>query len=75
MVNDDLLAREAAARGVTTEALLAEEIPKRIVALPESAVASLYQGLGDSTRGATLDQLRPAIPRGSRSTRNPGSRE
>lgn len=61
MVNDDLLAREAAARGLTTEALLAEEIPKRVVALPDSAVASLYQGLGDSTRGATLDQMRPAI--------------
>jgi protein-disulfide isomerase len=61
MVTDDLLGREAAARGLTIEALLAEEIPKRIVELPDSAVVSLYQGLGDSTRGATIDQMRPAI--------------
>jgi protein-disulfide isomerase len=61
MITDELLKREAAARGTTTEALLKEEIPKRIVKLPESAVVSLYQGLGDSTRGATLDQMRPAI--------------
>jgi len=61
MVADELLAREAAARHMTTEALLAEEIPKRIVAMPESAVVSLYQSLGDLARGATLDQLRPAL--------------
>ena len=61
MITDELLKREAAARGTTTEALLKEEVPRRIVKLPESAVVSLYQGLGDSTRGATLDQMRPAI--------------
>ena len=61
MVADELLAREAAARHVTTEALLAEEVPKRIVAMPESAVVSLYQSLGDLSRGATLDQMRPAL--------------
>jgi protein-disulfide isomerase len=61
MITDELLKREAAARGTTPEALLEEEIPKRIVKLPESAVTSLYEGLGDSTRGATLDQMRPAI--------------
>jgi protein-disulfide isomerase len=61
MADDELIAREAVARGVTTEALLEEEIPKRIIPLPESAVVSLYQGLGDSTRGASLEQMRPAI--------------
>jgi protein-disulfide isomerase len=61
ITTDELLAREASARGVTTDALLKEEIPKRIVPLPESAVVSLYQSLGDTTRGATLDQMRPAI--------------
>ena len=61
MVADELLAREAAARGLTTDALLKEEIPRRIVTMPESAVTALYQGLGDSTRGATLEQMRPAL--------------
>lgn len=61
LVTDELLAREAAARGVTTEALLAEEIPKRLIATPDSAVQSLYEGLGDRARGATLEQMRPAL--------------
>jgi protein-disulfide isomerase len=61
MADDELIAREAAARGVSTEALLEAEIPKRVIPLPESAVVSLYQGLGDSTRGASLEQMRPAI--------------
>ena len=61
MVTSELLAREAAARGLTTQALLDEEIPKRIVTTPESAVLSLYQSLGDRTRGAGLEQMRPAL--------------
>jgi len=61
MVADELIAREAAARKMTSAALLAEEVPKRIVAMPESAVVSLYQSLGDLARGATLDELRPAL--------------
>ena len=61
MVTDELLAREAAARGVTTQALLDEEIPKRIVTMPESAVLSLYESLRDRTRGAGLDEMRPAL--------------
>jgi protein-disulfide isomerase len=61
LVADELIAREAAARGMTVEALLDEEIPKRTVPLPDSAVLALYQQLGDDTRGASLDQLRPAL--------------
>jgi protein-disulfide isomerase len=61
MVNDELLAREARARSVSVEALLAEEIPKRRITLPDAAVSALYQSLGDSTRGASLDQMRPAL--------------
>jgi protein-disulfide isomerase len=60
-VGDDLLAREAAARGLSVEALLAEEIPKRTVPLPDSAALALYQQLGDDTRGASLEQMRPAL--------------
>ena len=62
IITDELLAREAAARGVSVQALLAEEIPKRVIAMPDSAVTSLYQSLGDQrTRGAALDQMRPAL--------------
>jgi protein-disulfide isomerase len=61
MVADEVLRREASTRGMTTEALLAEEVPKRVVTMPDSALLSLYQGLGDRTRGASLEQMRPAL--------------
>ena len=61
LVADELLAREAAARGRSVDALLDEELPKRTVPLPDSAVLALYQQLGDDTRGASLDQMRPAL--------------
>jgi protein-disulfide isomerase len=61
IVADELLAREAAARKMTVDALLAEEIPKRRIAMPDSAVLSLYQSLGDRTRGASHDQMKPAL--------------
>ncbi len=61
MVADELIAREAAARKTTKEALLAEEIPKRVIPLPDQAALSLYQSLGDLTRGASLEQMRPAL--------------
>ncbi len=61
MVTDELLAREAAARGISVEALLAEEVPKRAIAMPDSAVISLFVNLGNGARGATLEQMTPAI--------------
>ena len=61
MVSDELLAREAAARRLSIDALLAEEIPKRIIRAPDSAATSLYEGLGDRARGATLEQMRPSL--------------
>lgn len=61
LVSDALLAREAATHGLTTQGLLDVEIPKRIVTMPESAVLSLYQSLGDKTRGATFELMRPAL--------------
>ncbi len=61
MVAAELVAREAKARGLTAQALLDEEMPKRIVTAPESAVLALYQSLGDRTRGAALEQMRPAL--------------
>ena len=61
MAADELLAREAAARRLTVAALLEAEIPKRIVTTPDAAVRSLYEGLGARARGATLEQMRPAL--------------
>jgi len=61
MVNNQLLSREAATRGLTVDALLKEELPKRTVPLPDTALTALYQSLGDRSRGATIDQLRPAL--------------
>ena len=61
MVADELIAREAAARGLTPDALLEQELPKRTITTPDSAVVALYQTLGDRARGATLEQMRPAL--------------
>ncbi|HJU44972.1 MAG TPA: thioredoxin domain-containing protein [Vicinamibacterales bacterium] len=61
MAADELLAREAAARGLTVAALLAEEIPRRIITTPDAAVRSLYEGLGERARGASFEQMRPAL--------------
>jgi len=61
MVADELVAREAAARGVTPEALLDEEVPLRVVSMPEAAMESLYQSLGDGARGATFEQMQPSL--------------
>ncbi len=61
LVMNELLAREASARGMTVQALLDEEIPTRIVTTPDSAVLALYQSLGDRIRGAGLEQMRPAL--------------
>jgi protein-disulfide isomerase len=61
LVTAEIVAREAASRGLTSEALLASEVPKRRVPLPDVAVAAVYQSLGERARGVTLDELRPAI--------------
>lgn len=61
LVADELIAREAAARGLTTRALLDQEIPKRIITLPDSTVLALYQSLGGRTRGMSLEEMRPAL--------------
>ena len=61
LVAEELLALEAEARGVTTELLLEEELPPRIVTMPDAAVQSLYQTLGPATRGITFEQMEPAL--------------
>lgn len=61
MVNDALLGREATTRGLTPDALLAEEVPKRVIATPDGAVTALFESLGDRARGAALEQMRPSL--------------
>lgn len=61
LVNAELLSGEATRRGLTVDALLKDELPKRTVPLPDTAVTSLYQSLGTRSRGASIDQLRPAL--------------
>ena len=61
MASDDVLAREAAARMLTTEALLAQEVPLRAIPMPDTALAALYESLGERTRGAALEQMRPSL--------------
>ena len=61
LVADELIAREAEARGLTPETLLEREIPPRIVEMPESAVRSLYADVGTAARGASYEQMEPAL--------------
>lgn len=61
LVNNELLDREATPRGMSVDALLKAELPKRTVALPDTAVTALYQSLGGRTRGASIEQMRPAL--------------
>lgn len=61
LVNAELLSGEATRRGLSVDALLKDELPKRTVPLPDTAVTSLYQSLGTRSRGASIDQLRPAL--------------
>ena len=61
LVAEELIAREADAQGLTPEALLEREIPPRIVQMPESAVRSLYADMGTAARGASYEQMEPAL--------------
>ncbi len=61
LVAEELIAREAEAQGLTPETLLAREIPLRMVEMPDSAVRSLYADVGPAARGASFDQMQPAL--------------
>ena len=61
MVADELLAIEARSLGISVDELLEQELPPRIVSMPDAAVRSLYQGLGPATRRNTFEQLEPAL--------------
>ena len=61
LATDAVVAREAASRGVSPEALLAEEVPRRVVPLPDTALSALYESLGGRTRGAAFERMRPSL--------------
>ena len=61
LVADELIAREAEAQDLTPATLLEREIPPRIVEMPESAVRSLYADVGTAVRGASYEQMEPAL--------------
>ena len=61
LVAEALIAHEADAQGLTPDALLEREIPPRIVEMPESAVRSLYADVGTAARGASYEQMEPAL--------------
>ena len=61
LVAEELIAREAEVAGLTPERLLEREIPPRIVEMPESAVRSLYADVGTAARGASYEQMEPAL--------------
>ena len=61
LVADELIAREAEFQGLTPETLLEREIPPRIVEMPDSAVRSLYADVGAAARGASYEQMEPAL--------------
>lgn len=61
LVAEELIAREAEARGLPPAELLEREIPPRIVEMPESAAQSLYADLGTATRGYSYERMKPAL--------------
>ena len=61
LVAEELIAREAETRDLTPETLLEQEIPPRIVEMPDSAVRSLYADVGTAARGASYEQMEPAL--------------
>ena len=61
LVAEALIAHEAETQGLAPEALLEREIPPRIVEMPESAVRSLYADVGAAARGASYEQMEPAL--------------
>jgi protein-disulfide isomerase len=61
LIAEEVLAREARARGLTTEQLLAEELPRHTLKTAETDVEAMYRLLGDGAKAATLEQMRPAL--------------
>jgi len=69
MIVERLVQKEAAARGVSTDALLHTEIEAKVPAPTAAEVKTLYEQNKAAAGGRTLDQLAPLIERSIRQQR------
>jgi protein-disulfide isomerase len=61
LVGNELIAKEASARGIDREALVQHEITSKVATPTDADVDAWYQTNKERLRGATLDSVRPAI--------------
>ena len=61
VVGERLVEREAAARGMTRDELLAVELPGRTIEVTDAEIERIYERNRDRFPGRTLEQLRPEI--------------
>ena len=61
LVGDHLLAEEAKKRGLTTEELVAQEVPKRIQEITETDLQAAYNQMRSQMGGRTLDEVRAPL--------------
>ena len=63
VVGERLIEREAEARGLDRDALLAEELPARTREVSDAEIERIYEQNRDRLGGRTLDEMRPEIRR------------
>ena len=61
IIGDRLIDREAQARGLSREELLAEELPPRTEEVTEAEIEQIYERNKDRLGGRTLQEMRPEI--------------
>ncbi len=61
VVGNRLIEREAQARGIGRDELLAAELPERTEAVADAEVDQIYEANRDRLGGRTLDEMRPEI--------------
>ena len=61
VVGDQLIDREAEARGLSREELLAEELPPRTSEVTEDEIERIYERNKDRLGGRTFEEMRPEI--------------
>ncbi len=61
MIGEYLVEREAKKRGMTSDQLLAAELPKRVAEVTEADLQAAYMQMRGQMNGASLDQVRPAL--------------
>ncbi len=61
MVGDYLLSEEAKTRGLTTDELVAQEVPKRVKDITEADLQTTYDQMRSQMGGRTLDEVRAPL--------------